>query len=111
MRRPVSDAAIGTLNERLAGKALLLTGASGFVGKAVLAQCLRELPDLGRLTVLLRAPDDGAAAQRLANDVLGSDAFEGLDPEPVTALAGDVAAEGLGGIDVVIHCAASVSFE
>jgi fatty acyl-CoA reductase len=118
VRRPVSDAAIGTLNERLAGKALLLTGASGFVGKAVLAQCLRELPDLARLIVLLRAPDDEAAARRLADEVLRSAAFEGLDPEAVTALAGDVAAEGLGrskagleGIDVVVHCAASVSFE
>ena len=42
-----------TLREQLAGKALLLTGASGFVGKAVLAQIVRELPHT-TVTVLLR---------------------------------------------------------
>jgi alcohol-forming fatty acyl-CoA reductase len=108
-----------TVNERLAGKALLLTGASGFLGKAVLAQCLRELPDLERIVVVLRAEDDRAAARRLVDDVLSSPAFAGLDGERITALAGDVGAPGLGrgepdglaGIDVVVHCAASVSFE
>jgi alcohol-forming fatty acyl-CoA reductase len=113
VRAPVVSA---TLKERLAGKALLLTGASGFVGKAVLAQCLREL-ELGRLVVLLRAADADDARRRLEQDVLTSAAFEGLDASQVTALAGDVAVEGLGGsqglqgLDVVIHCAASVSFE
>src|SRR3954454_1621392 len=112
VRAPVVSA---TLKERLAGKALLLTGASGFVGKAVLAQCLREL-ELGRLVVLLRAADAQDAGRRLEQDVLSSAAFEGLDTTGVTAVAGDVAVEGLGGeglndVDVVIHCAASVSFE
>ena len=79
-----------TVNERLAGQALLLTGASGFLGKAVLAQCLRELPDLERIVVVLRAEDDDAAARRLADEVLSGPAFEGLDGERVTALAGDV---------------------
>lgn len=108
--------ASATLKERLAGKALLLTGASGFVGKAVLAQCLREL-ELGRLVVLLRAGDADGARRRLADDVLSSAAFEGLDTSGVIAVAGDVAldglggVDGLGGIDVVVHCAASVSFE
>ena len=111
----MSEAASATVNERLAGKALLLTGATGFLGKAVLAQCLRELPDLGRIVVLLRAADDEAAARRLADEVLPSPALEGLDGDGVTALAGDVGdpalAVGADGIDVVVHCAASVSFE
>jgi alcohol-forming fatty acyl-CoA reductase len=112
---PVSEGDLATVNERLAGKALLLTGASGFLGKAVLGQCLRELPDLGRVVVLLRAPDDEAAARRLEAEVLSSSALEGLDGERVTALAGDVGdpelALSANGIDVVVHCAASVSFE
>jgi fatty acyl-CoA reductase len=115
----VTALASATLDERLAGKALLLTGASGFVGKAVLAQCLRELPGLRRVVVLLRADDDDAARRRLAEDVLSSPAFDGLDGDRVDALAGDVGTEGLGreggggldGIDVLVHCAASVSFE
>ena len=67
---------------RLAGKALLLTGASGFVGKALLAQIVRELPDT-RVTVLLR----GDAQERLTNQVLTSAPFEGLDGSGVQASA------------------------
>ena len=63
-----------TLKERLAGKTLLLTGASGFVGKALLAQVIRELPDT-QVTVLLR----GDAYDRLRDQVLTSAPFEGLD--------------------------------
>jgi HAD superfamily hydrolase (TIGR01490 family) len=111
----VTDQAAQTLDERLAGKAVLLTGASGFVGKAVLAMALRELPSLGRIVVLLRAADGEAAARRLAADVLAGPAFEGIEADGrISAVAGDVASEdlvGLAGIDVLIHCAASVSFE
>ena len=41
--------------DRLAGANLLLTGASGFLGKAVLATWLREIPGTGTITLLLRA--------------------------------------------------------
>ena len=96
-----------TLRESLSGKALLLTGASGFVGKAVLAQCLHELPET-TVTVLLR----GDAEQRL-RQLLEGDIFEGLDGSAVKAISGDLAEDvtGVAGIDVLIHCAASVSFE
>src|SRR3954447_2559357 len=97
------------MQERLAGKALLLTGASGFVGKALLAQIVRELGDT-EVTVLLR----GDAHDRLQNQVLTSAPFEGLDGGAVRALSGDLGDDGLqveGRYDVVIHCAASVSFE
>ena len=93
----MTDEARETVRERLAGKALLVTGASGFLGKAVLATCLRELPDLGRIVVMLRAPGDDAALRRLRDEVLASAAFEGLDGDRVEALAGDVGVEGLGG--------------
>jgi alcohol-forming fatty acyl-CoA reductase len=96
------------LRERLAGRRLLLTGATGFVGKAVLAQCLKEVPEL-EVTVLLR----GDAERRLREEVLDSAPFEGVDGSGVRALAGDLGGDGLQGaeVDVVIHCAASVSFE
>ena len=88
---------------------MLLTGASGFVGKAVLAQLIGELPE-ARVTVLLR----GDAAARLKNEVLTSAPFDGLDGSAVEPLSGDLGNDGLQlphGVDVVIHCAASVSFE
>jgi HAD superfamily hydrolase (TIGR01490 family) len=88
----------------------LLTGASGFVGKAVLAQIVRELPDT-TVTVLLRGNDP---LKRLQDEVLTSAPFDGLDGSAVKAVGGDLGSDGLEGvddIDVVIHCAASVSFE
>jgi HAD superfamily hydrolase (TIGR01490 family) len=119
-----------TVSERLAGRAALLTGASGFLGKAVLATLLRTAPDLERIVLVLRADDDAAARRRLADQVLHSAAFDELDPDDLqaatedgrlVAVAGDVQADGLGrpdgppdafaGVDVAIHCAASVSFE
>ena len=114
--------------QQLSGRTLLLTGASGFLGKAVLASCLRQLPDIAAIRVLLRAPDDEAARERLAREVLTATAFEDLGPAELalaletgrlSAFAGDLLQSDLGradlgpleGVDVVIHCAASVSFE
>ena len=127
MTDSVGDRRPQTIAERLDGATLLLTGATGFVAKAVLAACLRELPTVG-LRVLVRAEDDQAALTRLREEVLTSRAFEEIDPadvalalesERLSALAGDVtepdlgrgSLDGLADVDVVVHCAASVSFE
>ena len=115
------------VRDRLAGKKVLLTGASGFLGKAVMAALLRSVPDLGQLIVLMRATDEEAARQRLF-DVLSSDAFDQLaapelrakvDDHRIFPVAGDLetahvaggAGDGFAALDVVIHCAATVSFE
>ena len=42
------------VRDRLAGRKLLLTGASGFLGKAVLATLLRSAPDIDQIVVLLQ---------------------------------------------------------
>lgn len=116
------------VRDRLAGQKILLTGGSGFLGKAVLAALLRHAGDSRELVVLLRAESDAAARQRLLDDVLASDAFEGLpareireklDSGRLRAIRGDLEASGLGdpasdawsGVDTAIHCAATVSFE
>jgi nucleoside-diphosphate-sugar epimerase len=115
------------VRDRLAGRKILLTGASGFLGKAVLSTLLRSAPDIDRLVVLLRAPGRSTAGERL-DDLLTDECFEGLPVDElraqvesgrIRALRGDLEldglgdrpAEGLAGIDTVIHCAATVSFE
>ena len=115
------------VRERLAGKTILLTGASGFLGKAVLATLMRVAPEIGEVRILLRAGSDEDARRRLVDEVLAAEAFhEGtgatdqrLDPARLRALAGDLAGHAAAaprrsdwaGVDTVIHCAATVSFE
>jgi long-chain acyl-CoA synthetase len=88
--------------------AVLLTGATGFVGREVLSRFLAR----GDRDVyaLVRADDNQAAAERLPGHAR------------LTALAGDIEQSGLGlheetaerlhrEVSTVVHCAASVSFE
>jgi thioester reductase-like protein len=87
--------------------AVLLTGATGFVGKEILDRFL----DRGRrVFALVRATDDAAAARRLARHAR------------LTPVAGDIEQPGLGlaasraaalaeEVTTVVHCAASVSFD
>ncbi|HVY97224.1 MAG TPA: SDR family oxidoreductase, partial [Solirubrobacterales bacterium] len=106
----------------------LVTGASGFLGKAVLATLLARDPAPRNVLVLLRAADAAAATRRLETEVLASEPFTALAPRVVSdllaagrlrAVAGDLesgriesAAEpDWGAVETVIHCAASVSFE
>jgi thioester reductase-like protein len=105
---------------------VLLTGATGFVGKVVLAELLRRREALGiaRVLALVRARDPEQADARLRSEVLASPCFAGEEPgfeKGVEALAGDITQPGLGlaaeaqgralaEVSHVIHCAASVEF-
>ena len=121
------------LAEKYRGKAILLTGGTGFLGTALVEKILRSLPDLGRLYLLIRPSRDKSAAERLEKDVLGSRAFAGLREklgegfeeyvsDKVRVLEGDVHAPKLGlgeeeleelsrEVDIVLHSAASVIFD
>jgi thioester reductase-like protein len=87
--------------------AVLLTGATGFVGKEILD---RFLDRDRQVFALVRADDDEAAARRLSPHAR------------LTAVAGDIERPGLGlapaaaerlaeEVTTVVHCAASVSFD
>jgi thioester reductase-like protein len=99
--------------------AVLLTGATGFVGMELLARFLER--DKRPVYALVRARDDEQAAARLratVADLFGSgDAYS----DRLTAVAGDIQAHGLGlgrrrretlaaEVSEIVHSAASVSF-
>ncbi|CAN5305004.1 HAD-IB family hydrolase [soil metagenome] len=108
----------------LAGKRVLLTGVTGFLGTAVLERLLSDLPDT-KVIVVVRGRYGSSPAARL-QEVLGRPLFgafrerEGDDgvrraiAERITVVEGDMAAtlpSLPADIDVVFHCAAAVSFD
>lgn len=113
--------------ERTSGAEILLTGASGFLGKVVLHELLRRRDELGiaRVRVLLRPRDGRGAAARLREEILGSPCFAGLSPDAadcVVAVEGDCEVGDLGldagvraalaaTVTHILHCAASVEFD
>jgi fatty acyl-CoA reductase len=105
---------------------VLLTGATGFVGKVVLGELLRRREALGieRVLALIRAKDPEQADARLRSEVLGSPCFAAEAPgyeKWIEAVAGDITQPRFGlspevedrvraDVSHLIHCAASVEF-
>jgi alcohol-forming fatty acyl-CoA reductase len=120
------------IREALAGRRVLLTGATGFLGTAVLERLLRVVPDC-EVTLLVRPGRRSSVDQRVQREILKNDAFDRLRAElgkdgfadmtarRVSSVAGDVSRDGLGldddgralvsSCDVVIHSAATVAFD
>jgi HAD superfamily phosphoserine phosphatase-like hydrolase len=115
----------------LAGRRIAVTGATGFLGTALVERLLRSVPDCQVLPVV-RPGRRAGAAERVRRDILRNDAFDRLRREwgdrfdeeiarRLRPLGGDVSVDGLGlsdedrerfaEVDVVIHSAAAVSFD
>jgi fatty acyl-CoA reductase len=120
----------GVIAESLAGKRLLVTGSTGFLGTALVERLLRSVPDC-ELVLLVRSGRRSTAAQRVQREILRNDAFDRLREEiddfdamtarRITVIAGDVGSDLLGldeaglellrSVDTVIHSAATVAFD
>ncbi len=127
-----------SIREYFAGKEVLITGATGLVGKVLLEKILHDLPEIPRVYVLIRkkvsrAGKTDSPQERLHKEILASsafdrlrqihgDSFSSLVRDKVEAVPGDLAEEHLGMDDltrlrlqervrVIINCAAVVTFD
>ncbi|ETA01350.1 phosphoserine phosphatase [Frankia casuarinae] len=111
------------LRERLAGRRVLVTGVTGFVGEALLERLLSDFPDTA-VVALVRPRGSHSGAARLARmmrkpafrglrEGLGAAGVAALLAERVEVIEGDLASmpDLPADLDVVIHCAGEVSFD
>jgi thioester reductase-like protein len=112
---------------RRGGSDIVLTGATGFVGKVVLSELLRRRDELnlGKVRLLIRPGRNSDAAKRFRSEIASSKCFSGLDfdwLDYVEAVDSDLSMPSLGidadqlagmkeSVTHIINCAASVQFD
>lgn len=130
-----------SVREHLNGKHIFVTGVTGFVGKVLLTMIATQIPNVRKLSILIRSnrnyPD---AQQRFDAEVVTSEPFKAiqkrLDQEygsgyfetwlkkTISPVTGDITAAQLGmsdenyrsltkddPIDIILHCAGNVNFD
>ena len=96
-----------SVRHTLAGKHILLIGATGFIGKVWLANLLTDLPEIGRIYLLVRHNRASTSVERYQRALEESPVFENLAQrhgdgfaaflrERIEVVDGDVSKPGLG---------------
>ncbi|MEU7154545.1 carboxylic acid reductase [Streptomyces sp. NPDC045470] len=126
LTRAAPQAAPGSTTATAPAHNVLLTGATGYLGRFLAVEWLRRVAATGgRLTCLVRAADDDAAHQRVLECLRAAaadqpDWFDDVAPRHLTVLAADVSAPRLGlrepvwqtladETDQIVHAAALVN--
>jgi len=121
------------IREAFAGKTVLITGTTGYLGKSLVEKLLRSLPEVGRVNVAIRPSARRPPRERLEREVLaspcfktlkaeiGEDAFQKLAAEKLNVVELDLGRDGLGltaegeaelaRCEIVIASAAAVEFD
>lgn len=114
------------------GKSVLITGATGFIGKVVLEKILRDIPNVKNIYIIVRR-SDSTPKQRFEDEVIPSRVFDTLRDKlrddfipfvttKVIPVGGDLSQHNVGissqdmetlinNVNVVIHLAASIDFK
>jgi len=119
------------IRDSLAGSRIAVTGATGFLGTALVERLLRCVPGV-ELVLIVRHTSRLSAAERARREIFRNDCFDRLRAElgdrfedelsrRVTTIDGDISRDGLGldeearailaRCSIVVHSAAAVSFD
>ncbi|XP_048222841.1 fatty acyl-CoA reductase 2 [Perognathus longimembris pacificus] len=113
--------------EFYSNKSILLTGATGFLGKVLMEKLLRTSPDLKAIYILVR-PKAGQSLQQRTFQILNSKLFEKVKEacpdihEKIVPISADLNHSDLGlskedlqellsCTNIIFHCAATVRFD
>ncbi|KAG5667451.1 hypothetical protein PVAND_015431 [Polypedilum vanderplanki] len=108
------------------GKCVLITGATGFIGKMIVEKLLRSCPEVDKIFLLARAKKNKTASERV-QDITNVPLFDVIREKnaesfkKICLIEGDIAKENLGlseadqelfcdKINIIIHSAATLSF-
>jgi thioester reductase-like protein len=121
-----------SVRETLANRQILLIGVTGFIGKVWLVDLLENVPDIGKITLLIRRNRTTSAQRRFEKIIEESPAFDTLQArhgrrlgaflkDKVEVVEGDVSRPGLGldaatqtrlakSLDVIVNSAGLTDF-